>query len=120
MTLRDQMRKGSTEMLILLLLSAEPMYGYKISQELAKQSDGYFDIKEGLLYPTLHRLEKEGLVTSFWQKAGEKRRRKYYDITAAGRDMLGEHTAEWARFMQQLQTLINNQNQPPQTAEGDV
>jgi hypothetical protein len=51
MTFRDQIRKGSTEILVLSLLVEGPMYGYEISQELEQRSDGYFEMKEGLLYP---------------------------------------------------------------------
>jgi PadR family transcriptional regulator PadR len=106
MSLRDQIRKGSTEILILSLLATEPMYGYQISQELSKRSDGYFEMKEGLLYPTLHRMQKEGLLASEWQRAGTGRRRKYYSITAKGREMLGEQSAEWQIFIEQLQSLL--------------
>ena len=109
MTLRDQMRKGSTEILLLALLADEPMYGYQISQELAKRSDGYFDMKEGLLYPTLHRMQKDGLMTSEWRQAGATRRRKYYAITATGREQLLSQSDEWQVFMQKLQEMITNQ-----------
>lgn len=114
---RDQIRKGSTEMLILVLLSTEPMYGYQISQELAQRSDGYFDIKEGLLYPTLHRMQKEGLLTSEWQQAHTGRRRKYYAITADGKHILGQQTAEWTQFIHQLQNLIPPMGDEATTAE---
>jgi PadR family transcriptional regulator PadR len=106
MSLRDQIRKGSTEILILSLLAAEPMYGYQISQELGERSDGYFEMKEGLLYPTLHRMQKEGLLASEWRQSTASRRRKYYAITAKGREMLGEQTAEWQTFIEQLQNLL--------------
>lgn len=113
MSFRDQIRKGSTELLILVLLSNEQMYGYQISQELAQRSAGYFDIKEGLLYPTLHRMQKEGLVTSSWRQAGEKRRRKYYEITAVGRETLASQQKEWEQFMGQLQSLLKTQQDDP-------
>lgn len=106
MSLRDQIRKGSTELLILSLLAAEPMYGYQIIQELSRRSEGYFEMKEGLLYPTLHRMQKEGLLASEWRKASTARRRKYYMITPKGRGMLGKQTAEWQTFMEQLQNLL--------------
>jgi PadR family transcriptional regulator PadR len=106
MSLRDQIRKGSTEILILSLLAAEPMYGYQISQELAERSSGYFDMKEGLLYPTLHRMQKEGLLASEWRQVGEVRRRKYYTLTAKGREILGEQSVEWQRFIENLQLLL--------------
>ncbi len=106
MSLRDQMRKGSTDLVLLALLADQPMYGYQINQELERQSGGYFDMKEGLLYPALHRLQKEGFLTSQWQKAETGRRRKYYAITPAGRDYLAEQSAEWRTFMQKLEEII--------------
>lgn len=109
MSIRDQMRKGSTEILLLSLLTEAPMYGYEISQELDKRSGGYFDMKEGLLYPTLHRMQKDGLLTSEWRQAGQARRRKYYTITAKGREQLATQTDEWQTFMEKLQALIGNE-----------
>lgn len=106
MSLRDQIRKGSTEILILNLLAGRAMYGYQISQELADKSNGYFDMKEGLLYPTLHRMEKEGLLSSDWQEEEGARRRKYYTITDKGREMLSEQSGEWLTFMQNLQAIL--------------
>ncbi|MCO5183584.1 MAG: PadR family transcriptional regulator [Anaerolineae bacterium] len=109
MTLRDQMRKGSTEVLVLRLLADEPMYGYQISQELQRRSDGYFEMKEGLLYPTLHRMQKDGLVTSEWRTLPGERRRKYYALTKQGKQLLGEGSAEWQQFMTQMQALLGTE-----------
>ena len=106
MSIRDQIRKGSTEILILRLLEDEPMYGYQIVQELKERSGGYFDTKEGLLYPTLHRMKQAGLVTSEWEKTKSQRRRKYYHLTADGRKMLDEGSAEWEAFMQQMRQML--------------
>ncbi len=108
MSLRNQIRKGSTELVLLTLLQERPMYGYEISQEMSRKSDGYFEMKEGLLYPTLHRLQKEGLLSSKWQKTENERRRKYYSITAAGRERLEEQSNEWQLFMHKLQEIISN------------
>ena len=107
-SLRNQIRKGSSELVLLSLLQQRPMYGYEISQEMARFSGGYFEMKEGLLYPTLHRLQKEGLLSSQWQQAENDRRRKYYTITAAGRERLQEQSSEWQTFMQKLQAIINS------------
>ncbi len=114
MSLRDQIRKGSTEILILSLLLREPMYGYQISQELRLRSGGYFDLKEGLLYPTLHRMQQQRLLRSEWRQAGEARRRRYYAITDKGRRMLGEQSAEWRAF---IEMLLNVLDAPPSAAE---
>jgi DNA-binding PadR family transcriptional regulator len=108
MSFRDQIRKGSTETLLLLLLTDEPMYGYQISQELDKRSNGYFEAKEGLLYPTLHRMQKEGLIDSEWRQAEGQRRRKYYTLTRLGREQLHDQRAEWQQFMVELQKLLVN------------
>ena len=106
MSIRDQIRKGSTTLLILVLLSEETMYGYQISQELANRSDGYFEMKEGLLYPLLHRLKREGLIDSKWQTTSGGRRRKYYTITPAGKEALQEQSQEWETFMNKLQIVL--------------
>ncbi len=106
MSFRDQIRKGSTETLLLSLLKSEPMYGYQISQELQRRSGGYFDMTEGLLYPTLHRMQKAGLLTSEWRRVDGSRRRKYYLITPKGREMLNEQTVEWKLFIEKLQTVL--------------
>jgi PadR family transcriptional regulator, regulatory protein PadR len=107
-SLRNQIRKGSTELVLLSLLQQRPMYGYEISREMSRLSGGYFEMKEGLLYPTLHRLQKEGLLSSQWRQAENDRRRKYYAITAAGRERLQEQSNEWQTFMQKLQEIINS------------
>jgi DNA-binding PadR family transcriptional regulator len=114
MSLRDQIRKGSTEILILSLLAREPMYGYQISQELRRRSGGYFDLKEGLLYPTLHRMQQQRLLKSEWRQIGEARRRKYYAVTDKGRQVLGEQSAEWRAF---IDTLLHMLDKPPGAVE---
>ena len=106
MPLRDQIRKGSSEIIILTLLSQEPMYGYQITQELQRRSAGYFMMKEGLLYPTMHRMEQQGLVSSEWRAAVGQRRRKYYLITDRGRQALTRQTAEWRTFTERLLHLL--------------
>ncbi len=105
-SIRDQIRKGSTEILLLQLLSEDAMYGYQIVQELKERSGGYFDTKEGLLYPTLHRMQKNGLLDCDWRISDAGRRRKYYFITADGQKLLAEGSAEWQTFMQKMATML--------------
>jgi PadR family transcriptional regulator, regulatory protein PadR len=107
MSTRDQIRKGSTTLLILSVLADEPMYGYQIIQELEKRSDGYFKMKEGLLYPLLHRMKREGLLSSQWHDEDGVRRRKYYTITANGRRELQEQSQEWRTFIDQMQNVLS-------------
>jgi len=89
---------GIVEMLMLDVLSRGPNYGYEISQQVAAQSAGYFDLKEGSLYPALHRLERQGLLAAEWSEA-DGRRRKYYKLTPDGQKAHAEKTAEWSRFV---------------------
>ncbi len=98
----QQLRKGSTTILILSLLQEEAKYGYQIMRELEAQSDGYFTMTAALLYPALHHLEDEGFVQSEWRDGQGKRQRKYYVITEAGRNALKEQTAEWHTFVNNL------------------
>jgi PadR family transcriptional regulator, regulatory protein PadR len=107
MTPRDQMRKGSTEFLILSLLAEGSMYGYEISQKLEQRSGGYFEMKEGLLYPALHRMQQNGWLTSEWQEI-EGRSRKYYALTPQGKKVLGEQTSEWKTFIERLGAVLDS------------
>jgi PadR family transcriptional regulator, regulatory protein PadR len=102
---RDQMRKGSTDILILSLLTERSMYGYEISQQLKQRSSGYFEMKEGLLYPALHQMQQQGWLASEWRKV-DGRRRKYYRITPLGREVLGEQAKEWKTFLDKFHALL--------------
>jgi len=86
---------GSAGMLILSLLAENEMYGYQMIELLATRSDNTFSLKAGTLYPLLHGLEKQGLVSSREQSAGMMRMRIYYRITPKGRGVLAEKKAEW-------------------------
>jgi PadR family transcriptional regulator, regulatory protein PadR len=100
------MRKGSTEILVLSLLQERPMYGYEISQQLEQRSRGYFEMKEGLLYPALHRMQQKGWLSAEWQTV-DGRPRKYYALTSLGRKVLGEQAKEWKTFIQELDSILS-------------
>ena len=109
MQLYRQIRKGSTLVLILSLLAEQPMYGYQIAQELERRSEGYFEMKEGLLYPALHQMERDDLLNSEWRTVAGARRRKYYFITEKGRKVLSSSADEWTTFTEKLMQLIEGQ-----------
>lgn len=100
---------GALEMLILDVLVREPNYGYQIAQTVLDQSQGYFDLKEGSLYPALHRMERQRLLESYWVDTDEGRRRKYYRITPAGKAALTEKRAEWQRFAAGVQGVLGGE-----------
>jgi PadR family transcriptional regulator PadR len=95
---RRELLKGSTETLLLSLLTDEAMYGYQLVKEMAKRSSGYFRFKEGTLYPALHRLERDGVVTGQWETSPSGQDRRYYHITAKGRTRLAAMLEEWNSF----------------------
>ena len=93
-----KLMSGTVEMLVLEVANPAPGYGYRITQEVLERSGGHIEMKEGSLYPALHRMERKGLLTSYWVETEEGRRRKYYQITAKGQKALEEKRAEWRRF----------------------
>jgi PadR family transcriptional regulator, regulatory protein PadR len=103
------MRKGSTEILVLSLLQERPMYGYEISQQLDLRSQGYFEMKEGLLYPALHRMQHKGWLSSEWRTV-DGRPRKYYSLTSLGKKVLREQAAEWKTFLEELDSVLIKNN----------
>jgi PadR family transcriptional regulator PadR len=108
MTIQEQMRKGTTTVIILNLLAEldRPMYGYEIIKELEARSQGYFRFQEGLIYPRLHDLEREGLLRSKWYGQEGSRRRKFYTITDAGRRRLEEELRGWRAFYKHVNLLL--------------
>jgi PadR family transcriptional regulator PadR len=104
----DQMRKGTTTLAILKLLvdTGEPMHGYQIARALESRSHGSFQFKEGLVYPRLHQMEREGLVRSQWQGERGTRRRKVYLPTVEGKHRLGEELKQWHAFSVGMEQLL--------------
>ena len=99
---------GTVEMLILETVAPGPSYGYEITQQVFGRSDGYFELKEGSLYPALHRLEREKLLSSSWKEA-DGRRRKYYKLTAAGKKELASRRDEWEQFANGVNRVLGFQ-----------
>ena len=101
-----ELKKGSLQVCLLALLSQGRKYGFQIIKELRDTTDGYIDLKEGTLYPALHRLEKAGLLKSEWVTEGTGNPRKYYSLTLEGRKGLKEALAEWNRMVESCGNAI--------------
>ncbi len=101
-----ELKKGSTELLILTLLEARARHGYEIGKLIETRSGGRLTFRVGSLYPILFRLEKKGLITGRWvEKAGERRRR-FYRLTPAGRAMLAEQRNVWDNFISAVNQVL--------------
>ncbi|MEX2472597.1 MAG: helix-turn-helix transcriptional regulator [Gemmatimonadota bacterium] len=95
MSINKDLVAASSTPLVLAILFEGDSYGYAILQRVRELSGGALEWTDGMLYPVLHRLEKAGLVESRWEKAETGRRRKYYRVTAAGREQLAEERRQW-------------------------
>ena len=94
----QDLRKGSTALLLLHLLADRPMYGFELAEALRDRTGGVLDFAEGMLYPMLHKLERTGLLTAEWRSSADGPPRKYYRATPAGLDELRKRTSDWLRF----------------------
>lgn len=99
-----QLRKGALEMAILAALWKERGYGLEIIRQLESQSQ--LALAEGTIYPILNRLKADGLLTSEWVEAEAGHPRKYYSLTAAGRQRLRQMAEAWVNFSKGLGRLI--------------
>lgn len=89
---------GTLDMLILKAVSLRPLHGYGVLLRIGQISKDALRITQGSLYPALYRLEHQGLIDAEWGESDNKRRAKYYKLTAAGRRRLKEETASWNRL----------------------
>jgi PadR family transcriptional regulator, regulatory protein PadR len=90
--------QGTLDMLILKAVSLGPLHGYGVLLRIQQISGGRLEIQQGSLYPALFRLEHQGLIAGAWGESENKRRAKYYSLTAAGRRRFQEQTRDWNRM----------------------
>lgn len=103
--MRGDVLKNHLELLVLTALSAGPGHGYAIIRALRDRSDGEFELLEGSLYPALHRLERDRLVTSSWSNVAGRRRR-VYTLSRKGRAALEQHERDWRRFERAMNLVL--------------
>lgn len=105
MSLRSQLLKGVLEGCILSIIDQQPTYGYELSLRL--QEFGLSDVSEGSIYPILLRLQKEKLIEGTMQKSELGPKRKYYHLTAEGKDALNEFIIQWGNIKQPVERIIH-------------
>jgi PadR family transcriptional regulator, regulatory protein PadR len=96
--LERELKRGSTEVLILALLEDRQRHGYEIGRLIGERSEGTINFHVASLYPTLYRLEDKGLIDGRWVEKAGQRRRRYYRLTATGRKMLASQRTTWQTF----------------------
>ena len=103
---REELLKGTLDMLILQTLTLQSMHGYAIAQHIERLSDDVLAVEQGSLYPALERLQKKGWVTSKWAESPTGRRARYYTITSAGRKQLGAEINSFDRVLAAIQRVL--------------
>lgn len=93
-----ELLKGAADTLVLSTFAEGEKYGYQVVKELERRSEGFFRLKEGTLYPILHRLEHQGLLHARWETMPNGSERRYYALTAKGEASLSDKVSEWNSF----------------------
>jgi transcriptional regulator len=100
-----QLKKGSTELLVLSLVETRARHGYEIAKLIETRSGGALSFNVASLYPLLYRLEARGLIEGRWVEKASQRRRRYYRLTPPGRKMLRMQQSAWAAFVEAMKRI---------------
>lgn len=110
---RSDLLQGTLELLVLKALSLEPMHGWGIGNRIGQLSGEVFQVNQGSLYPALMRMLRRGWIRAEWRDSENKRKARYYSLTAAGRRQLTQETESWERVAEAMNGVLRTR-----TAEG--
>ena len=99
--------QGTLDMLVLKAVSLGPLHGYGVLLRIQQISQNRLEIQQGSLYPALYRLEHEGWIAGEWGQSENKRRARFYHLTAAGRKRLGAEAKKWTQFADVIGTILD-------------
>jgi transcriptional regulator len=98
--------QGTLDLLILKVVALEPMHGWAIAQRIRQMSSDVLQVGQSALYPALHKLERQGWITSEWKKSETNRRARYYALTRAGRRAVAKEAANWERLSAAISGIV--------------
>ena len=98
--------QGTLDLLILKVVALEPMHGWAIAQRIRQMSADVLQVGQSALYPSLHKLEQNGWISSKWATSENNRRAKYYTLTRAGRKALDQEAAQWERLAAAITLIV--------------
>jgi transcriptional regulator len=104
--------QGTVDVMILKALSWGPMHGFAVAKWIRLTTEGVLQIEDGALYPALHRMEFRGLIDADWDLTENKRRAKYYRLTAKGRQQLRSRASSWDRYSSAVSKVLHATVQP--------
>lgn len=99
--------QGTLDLLVLKVLTLEPLHGWAIAQRIRQMSREVLQVGQGSLYPALHKLEQQGWIESEWKPSENNRRAKYYSLTRAGRKALEKESAAWERLSSAISRIVH-------------
>jgi transcriptional regulator len=105
---RLDLPQGTLDLLILKTIALEPQHGWAISERLHQISSATLQIRQGSLYPALHRLERRGWIKARWGASENNRRAKYYELTRKGRAQLDDQTDAWKRLTAVVDLVLDS------------
>lgn len=106
MAVSSDILRGHTETIILRILREGDSYGYEIAKKIIDSGEGYIDIKDATIYTAFSRMQKEGLITTYWGDGVAGARRKYYRISPKGNEYYLNKSTEWLQINRLLNILI--------------
>jgi len=98
--------QGTLDLLVLKVIALEPMHGWAIAQRIRQISGDVLQVGQGALYPSLHKLEQNGWISSKWAISENNRRAKYYTLTRAGRKAMDQEAAQWDRLSTAIALVV--------------
>jgi transcriptional regulator len=108
---KSDLPQGTLDLLVLQVVSLEPLHGYAIAQRLKQMSREVVQVTQGTLYPALHRLENRGFLTADWKASETGREAKFYRLTRKGRAHLDAEAASWARLTDAIGAILRSARQ---------
>jgi transcriptional regulator len=103
---KNELLKGTLDMLVLQTLSTQSLHGYAIAQQIEGLSGDLLRVEQGSLYPALERLQKKGWITAKWGESPTGRRARYYTLTAAGRKQLGTEISSFDAMLVAINRVL--------------
>ena len=115
--LGSELKKGTSEVLILSILENRPRHGYQIAKLIEQRSGGLVDFHVASLYPMLYRLERRGWIEGKWVEKAGQRRRRFYKLTAMGRKALPEQRRSWRELIRVMEKVALSVKAPVPVTE---
>jgi transcriptional regulator len=104
---RSELLQGTLDLLVLRVLSLEPMHGWGIGERIQQLSGEVFQVNQGSLYPALQRMRRKGWISAEWRRTENNRRARYYALTRAGERQLGQELDVWRRTSGAVERILH-------------